>query len=77
VSWAAVCADVADSGCRTSVLGEDFTVQVGDDDLVSGLVCVCDDQNLLQGAARANSVLDRIQRDGACRGDGPEHGVGG
>jgi len=51
-------ADVADAGCWSDVLGEDFTVEVGDGDLVAGLVAVGDDQDLLEGVVRADSVLD-------------------
>jgi hypothetical protein len=40
------------------VLGEDFTVQVGDDDFVAGLVAVGDDQDRFERVAWADFVLD-------------------
>ncbi len=51
-------ADVADSGCGSVVFGEDFSVQVGDGDLVAGLVAVGDDEDLFERVAWADSVLD-------------------
>jgi hypothetical protein len=57
-AWSATVADVTDSGCSSEVFGKDYTVQVGDDDLVAGLVAVGDNQDLFEDAARADSVLD-------------------
>jgi hypothetical protein len=70
-------ADVADAGCGSDVLGEDLGLEVGADDLVSGLVAVADDEDLLEGVVDIDLVEDRVQSAGAGGAHRSEAGVGG
>jgi hypothetical protein len=49
--WSAV-ADVFDAGCGSVSLGEDLTLQIGDDDLVA----ITDDENPSKGMLGTNPV---------------------
>jgi hypothetical protein len=47
------------------VLGEDLALEVGDGDLVAGLVAVADDQDLLEGVVYVDLVEHLVDVDGA------------
>ena len=47
------------------MLGEDFAFEVGDDDLVAGLVAVTDDEDLLECVVDIDLVEHLVNVDGA------------
>jgi hypothetical protein len=57
-------ADVLDSGCWAGVLDEDFSVEVGDGEVVA----VGDDQDVLEAEVSADSVVDAVEPECADAG---------
>lgn len=54
------------------MLGEDDADEVGDDDLVAGLIAVGDEEDLLERAVDVDLVEDPLEADGARGRDGPD-----
>ena len=52
------------------MFGEDLALEVGDDDLVAGLVAVADDEDLLEGVADIDLVEHLVDVDGSGFGRG-------
>src|SRR5262245_40960516 len=79
LAWAAgvAVADVGDAGRGSGVLDEDLAVEVGDGDLVAGLVAVGDDEDLLEASSPVDHVLDLVQVEGAVGGQRLDDGVVG
>ena len=67
------------SGCRggSGVLGEVLAEQVGDGDLVAGLIAVGDDEYLFEGMVDVDLVGHLVQPDGAGGADRSDACVGG
>jgi hypothetical protein len=89
LAWAAgaAVADVSHSGRGSGVFDEDLALQVGDGDLVAGLVAVGDDvltqlnaalgEDVLEAVLGADQVLDLVQVEDAVGGQRLDDGVVG